>query len=126
MTGQGTQLINSADGKSIYKGTWKNGFKHGLHCEESWNSGASKYTGEYYEGVRTGKGKYQHNGNSYEGDFEKGLYHGQGKYYFADSGRVYQGQFVENHAAGNGVMVWPDGSRYEGSFKNGKMHGSGT
>ena len=50
-----------------------------------------------------------------------------GKYYFADTGRVYNGEFKDGQMHDkNGVMVWPDQTRYEGSFVNGKIEGKGT
>jgi hypothetical protein len=110
----------------LYTGTWKNGKKHGRNCVESWNRGTHVYNGDFEDGARSGKGKYQHDGNVYEGDFERGVYHGHGKYYYADTGRVYEGQFANNVSSGKGVMVWPDGSRYEGTFRDGNMDGSGT
>ena len=100
--------------------------KHGTNCSETWNAGTHVYTGDFVDGMRSGKGKYQHNGSVYTGDFERGLYHGHGKYYYADTGRTYEGQFANNHPSGRGIMVWSDGSRYEGTFVKGKMEGSGT
>lgn len=125
-SGVGAYLSNTETGKSLYKGGWKNGKKHGPNGKESWNQGNSVYTGEFKDGVKSGKGKFVHNGNIYEGDFVNGLYHGHGKYYYADTGRVYEGEFINNHSDGKGVMVWPDGSRYEGNFVGGRMEGSGT
>jgi hypothetical protein len=49
-----------------------------------------------------------------------------GKYYFADSGKLYEGEFKNNNMDGKGVIIWPDESRYEGDFHSGKMHGKGT
>lgn len=140
-TGRGTLLQNADEGQVLfsignqkfystgqvlYTGTWKNGLKHGTDCTETWNAGHHTYTGDFVAGVRSGRGKYQHNGSLYEGEFERGLYHGQGKYYDAETGKTYVGQFANNLPSGKGVMVWPDGSRYEGNFVRGKMEGSGT
>ena len=51
------------------------------------------YNGDYKNGEKTGKGKFECDGSIYEGDFVDGKFHGHGKYYFADSGKIYKGEF---------------------------------
>ena len=53
-------------------------------------------------------------------------FHGIGKYYFADTGKIYEGEFTDNVMNGKGVMMWPDQARYEGEFRDGKLEGEGT
>ena len=53
------------------------------------------------------------------------MFHGKGQYYFADTGKIYKGQFEENQPSGMGEMTWPDQSKYVGEFKEGMMHGMG-
>jgi hypothetical protein len=55
-----------------------------------------------------------------------GKFHGKGTYYFADSGKIYKGNFVENHIHGKGIMKFPDGKLYNGDFKQDKMDGLGV
>lgn len=49
-----------------------------------------------------------------------------GVYYFAESEKMYEGQFAANHFNGPGRLTFKDGRRYEGNFKDGKKHGQGT
>uniref|UniRef100_A0A7S3MWI8 Uncharacterized protein n=1 Tax=Strombidium inclinatum TaxID=197538 RepID=A0A7S3MWI8_9SPIT len=108
----------------MYEGEWINDVYHG-HGKETWDYNSISYEGDFKEGQKTGKGKFDFEGNSYEGDFINGQFHGFGKYYFVDSGKVYTGQFIENNIEGEGRMDWSDGSYYIGDFVNGKMEGKG-
>lgn len=67
----------------MYEGDWKDDVYHGKGCEE-WNYNKVKYTGDFLNGKKTGKGKFEFEGNVYEGDFLDGMFHGNGKYKFAD------------------------------------------
>jgi hypothetical protein len=84
------------------------------------------YSGDFVDGQKTGKGKFEFDGNMYQGDFVDGKFHGKGKYYFAESGKIYEGDFCENNMHGKGKLQWADNSYYEGDFKNGKMDGYGV
>jgi hypothetical protein len=55
-----------------------------------------RYEGDYFNGAKTGTGKFEYEGSVYEGDFVDGKFHGTGKYFFADSGKIYKGQFINN------------------------------
>lgn len=109
---------------SMYDGEWVDDKQHGTGTEV-WNNGQIKYTGDFVDGKKTGQGRFEFEGSYYEGDFVDGKFEGNGKYYFAESGKIYEGEFSNNSMNGTGVMVWPDQSRYEGEFKNGKMSGRG-
>jgi hypothetical protein len=110
---------------SMYEGQWKNDAYHGKGTEQ-WNYNQIIYTGDFVDGQKTGKGKFEFDGNMYTGDFVDGKFHGKGKYYFAESGKIYEGDFHENNMHGRGKLSWADNSYYEGDFKNGKMHGQGV
>jgi hypothetical protein len=56
---------------SMYKGEWLNDVYHGKGVE-TWNYGSIKYEGEFDEGKKTGKGRFEFDGNYYEGDFADG------------------------------------------------------
>lgn len=92
---------------SMYEGQWQDDQQHG-YGTESWNYNKIKFTGEFIEGKKTGKGRFEFEGGYYEGDFVDGQFHGFGKYYFADTGRLYEGQFKNNNMEGKGKMTWPD------------------
>lgn len=110
---------------SMYKGQWQEDLYHGKGIE-TWNFGAIKYEGDFEASKKTGKGRFEFEGNYFEGDFEDGQFEGEGKYYFADTGKIYEGEFHLNNIVGYGVMIWPDNTRYEGEFVNSKMEGRGT
>lgn len=61
----------------------------------------------------------------YEGDFVENLFQGKGKLSFKD-GRVYSGDFVENKKHGNGTMVFPNGNKYIGGWREDMQHGIGV
>ena len=109
----------------MYEGDWKNDQQHGYGVE-SWNYNLIKYSGDFIEGKKSGKGRFEFETGYYEGDFVDGKFQGQGKYYFADTGKMYEGQFYDNNMHGKGVMVWPDGTRFEGDYIEGKINGKGT
>jgi hypothetical protein len=75
---------------SLYEGEWRNDLQHGKGLE-LWDFNSIKYVGDFDQGQKTGKGKFEFEGSTFEGDFLQGQFHGQGKYYFADSGKVYIG-----------------------------------
>ena len=80
----------------MYSGDWQDDMYHGSGTE-TWNYGAIKYEGEFVKAQKTGKGRFEFDSNYYEGDFIEGQFQGQGKYYFAESGKIYHGQFLENN-----------------------------
>lgn len=81
----------------MYSGQWKDDIQHG-DGEETWNDeGNMKYTGQFDNGKKTGTGRFEFEGSYYEGDFVEGQFHGNGKYYFADTGKIYKGEFVDNN-----------------------------
>uniref|UniRef100_A0A7S3FUJ5 Uncharacterized protein n=1 Tax=Strombidium rassoulzadegani TaxID=1082188 RepID=A0A7S3FUJ5_9SPIT len=109
---------------SMYEGEWLNDLYHGKGVE-NWNYNKIVYTGDFVEGQKTGKGKFEFDGNVYEGDFVEGKFSGKGKYIFAKTGQVYVGDFEDNNMHGKGKMIWTNGTSYEGDFKQGKMEGVG-
>jgi hypothetical protein len=88
-------------------------------------SGGDKYIGEFYNGVRTGKGTYLWaSGHRYEGHW-KGERHGPGIFISSD-GKKYEGDWVDGKKEGKGVFTWINGDKYEGDFKNDNFTGKGT
>ena len=45
-------------------------------------------------------------GDSYEGDYRNGTRHGKGRYNYADGG-YYDGQWQDGNCVGRGKRVWP-------------------
>lgn len=46
--------------------------------------------------------------------------HGEGLFTWADSGKVYRGEYRDDKKHGYGEISWPDGRRYAGQWANGK------
>ena len=63
--GQGVFCDNKG---SLYSGTWKNDLQHGKGLE-LWDFNSIKYEGDFDQGQKTGKGKFEFEGSTYEGDF---------------------------------------------------------
>jgi len=88
-----------------------------------------KYTGEFVNDLKYGKGVlfYSQNNNyinRYEGDFKNDKKEGKGIFYLKNGDR-YVGDFKDNKCEGKGVYYWRDGRRYEGDWKNNKKEGKG-
>ncbi len=113
-------------------------------------SATSKYTGQFQNALRHGKGKMIYpDGSVYEGPFNYGKKHGvegtvtyvngdkyvgqwyndfpngTGKYFFKTK-EHYEGSFVNGEFDGLGTMVYADGSYYTGAWKKSKKQGTGT
>ncbi|CAF1204676.1 unnamed protein product [Rotaria sordida] len=65
------------------------------------------------------------NGDRYEVTYKKGEKQGCGKFYTVN-GKIYEGDYADIKAKGNGVRIWSNGDRYEGAFTNGTMDGYGS
>ena len=85
------------------------------------------YKGEYYNGLRNGKGKeYDQEGNLiYEGEFLKGERDGKGKEYDQEGNLIYEGEFLRGEREGEGKEYNEYGKLiFEGEFlKNKKWNG---
>ena len=60
---------------SMYRGEWLNDQYHG-NGVETWNYNTIKYEGTFVEAKKTGKGRFEFDGNYYEGDFADGQFEG--------------------------------------------------
>lgn len=131
---QGFGIYKWPDGKR-YEGDFINDEIQG-HGIIHYSNGY-KYEGDFINGEKQGIGKITipsgeiinvksvngkmvpYNSNCIIGD----CYNGYGK--FKDSNGVYEGNFVDGGANGEGVFIFMNGDRYEGSFVNGKANGQG-
>ena len=93
---------------------------------------SGEYTGEWKSNkpYRQGSFSYEDADNSdnsfvYEGEWEDGLANGQGTMTWADDA-VYEGEFAGGKRNGQGTYTWADGSVYEGEWVNGLKNGQGT
>ena len=78
-------------------------------------------------GLRNGKGiKYYKNGKIlYEGDYNNDKAEGNGKYIY-ENGEYYIGQFLDGEKHGKGIKYYKNGSiKYEGDFANNVYEGIG-
>jgi len=83
--------------------------------------------GTYVKGSKEGHGRYDWvDGSHFEGEFVNSMFEGQGTYYYAESEKVYEGNFSENLFDGKGKLTFKDGRVYSGDFVKNKKHGSGT
>ena len=87
----GTETFDNGD---IYKGTFKDGLKHG-------------------KGTLTTR-----NNRSYEGDWENDKPHGFGINTFPN-GKIYTGNFFKGKPVGYGQWTYADGRIYNGTWVNG-------
>jgi len=84
-----------------------------------------KYTGQYKDGKRDGRGVYQYaNGDIYEGQYQDGLFNGHGIFRFFN-GDIYNGQFEAGLFHGTGSFS-TDAFQYVGGFKEDQFHGHGV
>ena len=112
----------------VWTGRCANGFAQG-HGTLIWlqnTQATDRFSGEYRDGKRTGRGVYTWaDGERYEGEYRDDKRTGRGVYTWPNGDR-YEGGFRDGHFHGRGIMTWVDGSRYEGDWQESRAHGSGT
>jgi hypothetical protein len=116
------------DESVVWTGSCANGFAQG-HGTLIWlqnTQATDRFSGEYRDGRRTGRGVYiWSDGERYEGEFRDDKRTGRGVYTWP-GGRRYEGSFRDGHFHGHGAMTWADGSRYDGQWQDSRAHGSGS
>ena len=92
-------------------------------------SDLSWYAGEFYNGIRHGKGHYVSSvyNVSYYGYWYLGKKHGKGIIYYGDEpNKYYSGEFMNGDRHGYGSRQYRSGARYFGEWQHGRRHGVGT
>ena len=99
-----------------YKGSYKNGLKHG---HGTWtHPDGDKYRGKFKSGLKRGNGVYTFkNGEEYRGHFKRDKQHGLGQYKY-NNGEVFIGEFKNNIRDGQGFIVFRGDTIKSGIWKN--------
>lgn len=132
------------DGKSQYKGEWKNGVPHGKGTKEIFagehidSNGIPCHSdgklcchsiikGTFANGLADGFCTQYFNQDDeetqpyYEGEFKNGCQHGQGTYYWGTGG-YYKGSFVKSMFHGVGYYYnWKKNKTWVGVYENDKQ-----
>jgi hypothetical protein len=123
-TGKGTNT--RLDG-SKYVGEFMDGKRngHGNFSSQKTSSGIATYIGEFKDNRFHGQGTLIHAEYKYSGEWKEGKKSGKGVE-DQGNGEQYVGKFKNNHKNGQGTYTWPDGRKYVGEWKENKMDGQGT
>lgn len=108
-----------------YKGTWKNGKRHGKGiCKYS--NGNVYYDGSWKNDFQNGMGIlfFKNKTKLYEGFLKKSLFHKKGSLYYKNGKLKYKGNFLDSKYNGFGILYNQIGyKQFEGSWKDGKKNG---
>ncbi len=87
-----------------YKGSYKNGLKHGHGI---WtHPDGDTYKGKFKSGLKRGRGTYTfENGEEYRGYYKRDQQHGLGQYTYSN-GEIFKGEFKNNIRDGQGYIVF--------------------
>ena len=112
-----------------YEGDWVKGKCHG-HGTLTYNDKTVRYTGQWRDNMKHGRGEERIDDERYVGQFELNERHGTGKMCLVDDGAtVYEGEWKTGERDGHGTSYWNiEGvhtKRYEGGWKDGERHGQG-
>ena len=112
-----------------YEGDWVKGKCHG-HGTLTNNDKTVRYTGQWSNHMKHGRGEERIDDERYVGQFELNERHGTGTVSLVDSGEsVYEGEWKAGERDGDGTSYWNvegvNTKRYEGGWKDGERHGQG-
>jgi hypothetical protein len=120
--GKGTLYYN--DSGDLYKGSFKDGLKHG-HGELKYYNG-DKYIGEFYQDHQHGKGHFiTNNGFTYVGNFTLNSLLGKGQIYNNFNNLIYEGDFLNNLPHGFGISYVNGEILYVGNWNENFYNGYG-
>ena len=124
---QGCKLLDPyySDGVTMkWEGSCVNGKASGYGKLTKYKDGEyeSTYEGEFYNGIRQGKGKFIHkDGTIATGHFIDGQLMGYG-IRTSDDGTKYEGEFVNYRQHGNGKMTFANGASFDGFWVSDRMY----
>ncbi len=140
VNGQGVMEYWSKQGKSVYRGEFRQGLRHGYGKYESLYD-RSNYAGHWARDKKLGFGTYWNGADKlYIGHWKGDKRHGQGSYFFglkdwSDNKHTaswlvehvenYTGAFQNDLYHGKGIYRWQNGTKYVGKFFANKKHGAG-
>jgi len=112
---------------NTYRGQWVENRREGANGTLLWSNG-DEYCGDWLDNKRTGNGVLRwsnvRGGGVYTGQFFDNMLHGHGKFSFR--GLIYDGPWLEDRREGMGELRWEeDGSCYRGEWKQGARVGVG-
>ena len=102
-----------------YKGSYKNGVKHG---HGNWtHPDGDTYRGKFKSGVKRGMGVYTFkNGEEYRGHFKRDKQHGLGQYTY-NNGEIFNGEFKDNIRDGQGYLIFRGDTIKSGIWRGDKF-----
>jgi S1-C subfamily serine protease/antitoxin component YwqK of YwqJK toxin-antitoxin module len=124
---QGCKILDPyySDGVTMkWEGACVNGKANGYGKLTKYKDGEyeSTYEGEFYNGIRQGKGKFTHkDGTVAIGQFINGQLMGYGTR-TSDDGSKYEGEFVNYRQHGNGKMTFANGAVFDGFWVSDRMY----
>ena len=118
------EKVNNTKNESLYLGQIANGKRNGrgkLILPDK-----SEYEGDFKDNEFDGFGVFKSKSYKYEGNFLEGKKSGKGKYEDLIKKSIYEGDFLEDKKNGFGIEKYNDGSIYKGEFKDGVKEGKGN
>ena len=103
---------------------------YGFSFNNFYNENGEIYFGETKNNLKEGKGMLfydkndEFNRKSYDGDFKNDKANGNGVLLW-NSGNLYEGDFKDDKKEGKGIYYWNNGNKYVGDFINDKFEGKG-
>ncbi|CAL6051699.1 Conserved_hypothetical protein [Hexamita inflata] len=118
ITGSGTLTLKSANGFTVYEGSFVNGRPDSKITAKFVNQ---TFTGEYKEGQKI-RGELTQSNNVYNGEFLNNRFNGEGA--FTSEQMNYKGAFENGMRNGKGTEIGAD-FQFKGQFKNDFPEGKG-
>ena len=102
-----------------YKGSYKNGKKHG---HGTWiHPDGDSYKGKFIANLKRGYGKYTfQNGEEYLGHYKRDVQHGLGQYTY-NNGEIFTGEYKNNIRNGQGFLVFKGDTIKSGIWEKNKF-----